>query len=236
MTSSEFERRYLPNVTVDVVLLSVDPGGSLAVLLGERAEEPFLGRHALPGVFVRRDETLDAAAARALREKAAVADLFLEQLFTFGEPGRDPRDRIVSVAYYALVAFERFASSVARRRSVEAATVHVPWPGEEGGPVELRDAAGAPLALAFDHAAIIGTAIKRIRGKLRYAPIGYELLPAAFTLSDVQRIHEAVLARPLNKDSFRRSILASGVLEPTGTQTAPSAHRPAALYRFRKGD
>lgn len=236
MTAAEFETIYLPNVTVDVVLLSVEPGGSLAVLLGKRSEEPFRGRHTLPGVFVRRDETLEASAARALREKSGVSDLFLEQLFTFGEPGRDPRGRIISVAYYALVAYERFASAVAERADIEAAVVHVPWPGEEGGPVNLRDAGGATLALAFDHAEIIGTTIKRIRGKLRYAPIGYELLPDAFTLSDVQRIHEAVLARRLNKDSFRRSILASGLLEPTGSQTAASAHRPAALYRFRKGD
>jgi 8-oxo-dGTP diphosphatase len=160
--------------------------------------------------------------------------VFLEQLYTFGEPGRDPRTRVVTVAYQALVDFARLEEAARGRADVSVARVVVPWEGETGGPVELVRADGAALPLAFDHAEILGTAVKRLRGKLDYTPVGFQLLPDAFTLLELQRVHETVLARPVNKDSFRRRMLASGQLEATGRSQADVDHRPAELYRFAR--
>jgi 8-oxo-dGTP diphosphatase len=246
MTDAAEERRFLseydpsaferPSVAVDVVLLAIVEG-RLATLLVERIEHPDKGAWALPGGFVRITESLDAAAARVLREKAGVSEIFLEQLYTFGDPKRDPRTRVVSVAYYALVDERRLAARTMRDSSM-IARVGVPWEGEAGGPVTLQPAdeaqreGTAPLRIAFDHAEIVGTAVKRIRGKLDYAPIGFELLPAAFTLLELQRVHETVLGRSLNKDSFRRRMLASGRLAPSGASQEDVGHRPAALYRY----
>jgi 8-oxo-dGTP diphosphatase len=221
-----------PSVTVDVALISAAEGDLRAVLV-KRATHPFKGRWALPGSFVAIDESLDAAAARALRGKAGLDGLFLEQLYTFGEPGRDPRMRIISVAYYALVEAGRLAELDAHSDGATmTARLVVPWEGETGGAIEVVDDDGRPMSLAFDHADILGMAVKRLRGKLDYAPIGFQLLGTTFTLLELQRVHETVLGRPLNKDSFRRRMLASGQLEATGrTQTAVD-HRPAELYRF----
>lgn len=228
-----FER---PSVAVDIVVVTVKDGG-LQVALYLRNEHPDLGRLALPGGFVRLDESLDEAARRLLAEKAGLRGVFLEQLYTFGEPGRDPRGRIVTVAYVALVDADRFeAAPLLRRRLV------VPWPGETGGPIEIvpvggaagehDDAAVDDALLAFDHDMIIGTAVKRLRGKLDYTPVGFQLLPAEFTLRELQDIHEAVRGEAVNKDSFRRRMLASGHLEATGNHERGVTWRPAELYRF----
>ena len=177
------------------------------------------------------NESLDAAAQRVLSRKAGLESVFLEQLYTFGDPHRDPRTRVISVSYFALVDRERFATArAAEERSV--ARIVVPWPGETGGAVELRSSEGNELATAFDHAHIVGMAVKRVRGRLDYSPIGYQLLPETFTLLDLQRVHETVLGRALNKDSFRRRMLASGDLEATGEVQRDVVHRPAELYRF----
>lgn len=238
MTEAEFSKRYLPEVTVDVVVLSIGENGALQTLLTRRIEAPFEGRYALPGAFVGRSEPLDVAAARALKEKGGLTKVFLEQLYTFGAPDRDPRGRILSVGYYALVPAGRMQAALAAaakaKLSAAIASVKIPWSGEAGGPVMVFDDGGKRIDLAFDHAAIIGTAVKRIRGKLDYAPIGFELLPDKFTLFELQRIHEAVLGRKLNKDSFRRKMLASGLIEDTKTRRTDTAFRPAALYRFKK--
>jgi 8-oxo-dGTP diphosphatase len=114
------------------------------------------------------------------------------------------------------------------------AKIGVPWEGEIGGPVRATDANGKRLQLAFDHAEILGLCVKRLRGKLRYAPIGFQLLPKKFTLRQLRDVHETVLGRPLNKDSFRRSMLASGQLTRTGEIEESVGHRPAELYRFAK--
>jgi 8-oxo-dGTP diphosphatase len=226
---SEFER---PSLAVDVVLLSVFEG-ALYTLVVRREEHPHKGRWALPGGFVRMTESLDAAAERVLATKTGLGRVFLEQLYTFGEPKRDPRTRVVTVAYYALVDRRRFDSANARGE-LGVARVAVPWAGETGGAIELRDTTATRLVPAFDHDAIIGTAVKRIRGKLGYTPIGFQLLPGEFTLFELQRVHETVLGRPLNKDSFRRKMLASGDLQPTGEAQKEVDHRPAELYRFVK--
>jgi 8-oxo-dGTP diphosphatase len=180
------------------------------------------------------DEPLDEAAARALAAKSGLEGLFVEQLYTFGDPGRDPRTRVISVAYYALVDFARFAQAVAGSTDVAVGRISVPWEGETGGPVEVLSESGGPLALAFDHAEILGTAVKRLRGKLDYTPVGFQLLPPSFTLLELQRVHETVLGRPLNKDSFRRRMLASGMLEATGERQEDVDHRPAERYRFAR--
>jgi len=200
-----------------------------------RAEPPFTGAWALPGGFLLPGEGLEAAAARLLQAKAGLAGVFLEQLYTFGAPGRDPRARVVSVAYYALCDFGRFAVAAGAAGSgagAAPARIEVPWAGETGGPVELLAGHGAPMPLAFDHADVIGMAVKRLRGKLDYAPIGFQLLGPGFTLLELQRVHETILGRPLNKDSFRRRMLASGQLEATGERQEDVEHRPAERYRF----
>jgi 8-oxo-dGTP diphosphatase len=234
---AEFLARYdankyeHPSVAVDVSLLAVRDG-ALVTWLVRRSEHPHRGRYALPGGFVGPREGLDAAAERVLREKSGVRGVFLEQLYTFGAPDRDPRTRVISVAYYALIDLTRLEALAARSDAVCIAALHVPWEGEVGGPVEAQ-LDGQPVKLAFDHAEQLGMAVKRLRGKLAYAPVGYTLLGPTFTLRELQRIHETVLGRSVNKDSFRRKMLASGELEPTGELQAEVDHRPAELYRFR---
>lgn len=226
----DFER---PSVTVDVVLLAPSEG-ALHTLLLKRTEHPSRGRWALPGGFVRMDEGLEEAAARVLREKAGLRGVFLEQLFTFGEPDRDPRTRIVTVSHMALVDRERLAEAEVAEGASVVARIDVPWLGEAGGEVEAKDPKGRVLPLAFDHGSILGLAVKRLRGKLDYSPVGFELLPGEFTLFELQKVHETVLGRKLNKDSFRRRLLATGLLEATGESQQDVDHRPAALYRFKR--
>jgi 8-oxo-dGTP diphosphatase len=228
--ASRYER---PSVTVDVVLLTVRDGG-LWTLLGRRKRHPARGRWGLPGGFVRNEEALDAAAARVLRDKAGLSDVFTEQLYTFGAPDRDPRTRVISVAYYALVEWRRLADAATddAHRSSQVGRLSVPWSGERGGSVDVLGGNGAALSLAFDHAEILGVAVKRLRGKVDYAPLGFELLPDAFSLRDLRLVHEAILAHPLNKDSFRRRMLDRGLVVPTGQRASSVGHRPPELYRF----
>lgn len=218
-----------PSVTADVAILTASQGRLQAVLV-RRARHPDRGLWSLPGGFVRMDESLDQAAVRVLREKAGVGGVFLEQLYTFGEPDRDPRTRVITVAYVALV--EPATLRLPKNGDVRLAALHVPWTGERGGPVEARDEHGKKLPLAFDHAGILGLVVKRLRGKLDYAPIGFELLPKEFTLLDLQSIHETILGRRLNKDSFRRRMLDSRRVAATGRREEAVGHRPAEYYRF----
>jgi 8-oxo-dGTP diphosphatase len=215
------------------VLLTVRDG-AISALLTRRPEHPHRGRWALPGSFLGIAESLDTAAARVLESKVGLTDIFTEQLYTFGAPDRDPRTRVISVAYYALVEPGELDRAVAARQDVgmRLARLQVPWSGETGGPVEALDEPGGGLQLAFDHAEILGMAVKRIRGKLDYAPIGFELLPDSFSLRDLRLVHEAILGRALNKDSFRRRILDRGLVVPTGKRAAGVGHRPPELYRF----
>jgi 8-oxo-dGTP diphosphatase len=220
-----------PSVAVDVALLSAFDG-ALYTLVARRSDHPFKGRFALPGGFVALKETLERSAERVLARETGLRGVFLEQLYTFGAPSRDPRTRVLSVAYFALVHRARLAPLESSR--TQLARLAVPWEGETGGPVELVGADDKQLSLAFDHAEILGMAVKRLRGRLDYTPIGFQLLPEAFTLLALQRVHEIVLGRPLNKDSFRRRMLASGLLEATGEIEKDVDHRPAELYRFVK--
>src|SRR5688572_21101633 len=201
-------------LTVDCVVFGFDDG-ELKVLLIERALEPFKGRWALPGGFVRVDETLDEAALRELSEEAGLKDVFLEQLYTFGSVDRDPRERVVSVAYYALV---KLSDHRAR-----AAT-------------DASNAEWFPISkvpkLAFDHGEILAAALGRLKGKVRYEPIGFELLPPKFTLSQLQNLYEAVLGANLDKRNFRKKVLSFGLLVRLRETQMVGRHRPAQLFRF----
>jgi 8-oxo-dGTP diphosphatase len=205
-----------PALTVDCVVFGLDEE-DLKVLLIQRDLEPFAGRWALPGGFVRLAESLDAAARRELQEEAGVKDVFLEQLYTFGDPGRDPREQVVSVAYYALVKLGE--------HNVKAAT-------------DARSAAWFAVddtpRLAFDHDRILKAAHDRLRAKVRYQPIGFELLPPKFTLRRLQRLYETILDRPLDKRNFRKKILSMGILVDLDEIETDVAHRAARLYAFDK--
>ena len=224
-TPEQFDR---PSVAVDIVILTIKEG-KLYALLTERNEYPFKGSWSLIGGFIGIDESLDDAAKRILREKGKLTRVYLEQLYTFGSPKRDPRMRIISVSYYALVEAKKLKESATLRLF----EVDVPWQGEKGGKVNLLDEAGKPYKLAFDHSDIIGMTIKRIRGKLEYVPIGFELLPKQFTLRQLQEVHETILDKKLNKDAFRRKILASGLVEATGEYEEGKGFRPAEYYVYQ---
>ena len=203
-----------PAVTVDIILF-VFQQDQLRVLLIRRANDPYKGKWALPGGFVRVDETLDNAARRELEEEAGLKDVFLEQLYTFGTVNRDPRERVVSVAYYSLV---KLAA-----HSTKAAT-------------DAADARWFPVSevpkLAFDHAEILATALARLKGKVRYEPIGFELLPPKFSLSQLQNLYEAVLGSELDKRNFRKKVLSFDLLVPLKETQMTGRHRPAQLFRF----
>ncbi|MBP6745427.1 NUDIX hydrolase [bacterium] len=199
-------------ITVDIVLFTI-LDKQLHVLLIRRLAEPFRGSYALPGGFVLEDESIDAAANRELQEETGVERVFLEQLYTFGEPKRDPRGRVITVAYYALV-----ANSHILRSGTDAA-----------------DAAWFSLnklpQLAFDHLSIIEYAHQRIANKLDYSNVGFELLPEKFTLTELQLVHEAILGESLDKRNFRRKILQKGIVEPS-KEWQKTGRKPAQLYRF----
>ncbi|MCW2961765.1 MAG: Nudix-related transcriptional regulator NrtR [Thermoleophilia bacterium] len=209
-------------VAVDVVLLSV-VDGKLRTVLVRRGEEPFSGDWALPGVAVRSGEALEDAAARALADKARLNETFLEQLYTFGIPDRDPRSRAISVSYYALV--PELALRAALDESSELVLAVIDHDG-------IHHPDGRELAPAFDHARILATAVERIRGKLDYSSVGFELLPRRFPLRELQAIHETILGQPLNKDSFRRRMITSGRVRATGVREVDTPYRPAELYEF----
>lgn len=203
-----------PALTVDCVVFGLDEE-DLKVMLIQRDGEPYAGSWAMPGGFVEPDEDLEDAARRELREETGIEDVFLEQLYTFGKPGRDPREHVVTVAYFALTRLSD--------HRVRAAT-------------DARDAAWFPVTdvpdLAFDHKDILQTAHDRLRGKVRYQPIGFELLPESFALSELQRLYETILDRRLDKRNFRKRIGDMGILEDTGEVQKDVAHRAAKLYRF----
>jgi len=227
--SSRFPR---PSVAVDLVLMTVEDG-ELCVLLLQRQDHPARGNWAVPGGFVGIGESLEGAARRVLKEKVRLSGIFVEQLYTFGEPDRDPRTRVISVAYFALVSAETLRAVLKSdaKEPLTLATIHTPWEGERGGGVEVRDGSGADLPLAFDHAEILGIAVKRLRGRLKYSPIAYQFLPEEFTLRKLQAVHEAILSRELNKDAFRRRVLGLGEVKATGRLESDVDHRPAELYR-----
>jgi 8-oxo-dGTP diphosphatase len=239
MTETDFLRGYdpdafdRPSVAVDLVLLGM-LDGRLSVLLLQRGQHPFAGRWALPGGFVGIAEALDTAAERVLREKAGIANAHLEQLYTFGAVDRDPRMRIITVAWLALLTEDAFAAALAANPPLLSAAIDVPWTGEAGGEVRPLSPEGSALPMAFDHAEILALAILRLRGKLDYSDVGFALLPELFTLRQLQDVHEAILGTTLNKPAFRRRMLDKGWLAPTGAREEGTSYRPAELFRFAR--
>ncbi len=203
-----------PAVTVDGVVFGYDDA-DLKVLLIQREQAPYRLKWALPGGFVEIDEGLEEAARRELEEETGMKGLYLEQLYTFGAPKRDPRERVISVAYYALVALAGHA--------VRAAS-------------DAKNVAWFPVAdlpaLAFDHEEILELGLRRLKAKIRYEPVGFELLPEKFPLSELQRLYETILEQPLDKRNFRKKILGMGLLADTEEIQQDVAHRAARLYRF----
>ncbi len=203
-----------PALTTDCVVFGLDEQ-DLKVLLIQRDIEPFEGHWALPGGFIRVGESVDACARRELKEETGLRDIFLEQLYSFGAPDRDPREHVVTIAYYALVNLIDHAP--------EAAT-------------DARNAAWFGLddlpSLAFDHQTIFETALARLKGKVRYQPIGFELLPEKFTLTQLQQLYEIILETPIDKRNFRKKVIKLGILIETDEVEQDVAHRAARLYRF----
>jgi 8-oxo-dGTP diphosphatase len=201
-------------LTVDCVVFGFDED-EFKVLLIQRGLEPFKGRWALPGGFVRVDETLDEAARRELEEETGLKNVFLEQLYTFGGVHRDPRERVVSVTHYALVKLSDHEAKAA----TDAANAE--W-----------FAVSTLPKLAFDHAEIAAMALARLQSKVRYQPIGFELLPPKFTLSQLQHLYEVILGAELDKRNFRKKVLGFGLLVPLNETHQSGRHRPARLFRF----
>jgi len=201
-------------LAVDCVVFGLDTD-DLKVLLIQRRIPPFQHAWALPGGFVHLDETLDEAARRELSEEAGVTDVYLEQLYTFGALDRDPRERVVTVAYYALAKLSD--------HRIRAATdaMGVGWFALDDLP-----------KLAFDHAHVVEVAHERLRGKVRYAPVGFELLPPRFSLTQLQRLYEIILGTELDKRNFRKKILSMELLVETDEYEQGVRHRAARLYRF----
>lgn len=200
------------DVAVLVVILTVD-GGRLQVLLVRRSAEPFKGDSSLPGGLLAPGETMDQAAVRKLDDETGVIDVFLEQLYTFCD--LDGRGSIAAV-YFALVDSRR--AQLARRRAWLPA-----WHPIDDLP-----------ELAFDNRHVIDYASQRLRAKLEYSNVAYSLLPTEFTLSQLQRAYETILARPLDKRNFRKRMLSLGIIEATGRTATEGRHRPAQLYTFRE--
>jgi 8-oxo-dGTP diphosphatase len=198
-------------VAVDVVILTVRDH-RLEVLLIKREHWPYEGMWAIPGCFVQPDESLEDAARRKLEEETGARDMYLEQLYTFGDPQRDPRTRVITVVYYALLRPDQLR-----------------LPGADTA--RLCEMYRLP-ELAFDHAAILDYTLQRLRGKLEYTTIGFQLLAHEFTLSELQDVYEGILNRPLDKRNFRKKLLLTRIVEPTPHVRMGKQHRPARLYRF----
>lgn len=201
-------------VAVDVVLFTI-LGGTLKVLLVRRQQAPYRGAWALPGGIVGAEESVDAAALRELQEETNIGNVYLEQLYTFGDTDRDPRGRVLTVAYYALVNQQQLALK-ARQRVAEA----------DWFPVRRLP------ELAFDHRRIIDYALERLRNKINYTTIAFQLLPAEFTLTEAQGAYEVILGARLDKRNFRRKMLQLGILRATRQFRASGRQRPARLYTF----
>ncbi len=211
--ASIYER---PSVTVDVVIFSLH-NENLRVLLIQRKYEPYQGAWAIPGGFVQMNESLEEAARRELMEETAVSNVYLEQLFTFGEPNRDPRTRVITIAYIALVPHDAIQ----------------PQAGDDAAQADWFSVADLP-DLAFDHQKIIDYALTRLRYKLEYTTVGFELLPDQFTLTDLQRAYELILGEQLDKRNFRNKIAAAEILEESGKMKQEGKGRPAKLYQYRQ--
>lgn len=228
LTEQDYLRNYnihdfdVPLTSVDLVIFTLREQ-ALQVLLVRRAEHPYKGKWALPGGFidVHRDKDLDATALRKLREKTGVAAPYLEQLQGFGNGTRDPRGWSATFAYFALI-------------SSEGVELHH-GAGADAVCWEPVDGLGVANELAFDHAAILAVAVQRLRNKVEYTSLPAHLLPEEFTLSELQRVYEIVLGRPVDKSAFRKRVKEGDFLEEIPGKQRRGSNRPAQLYRIRSG-
>ena len=205
------------NLTVDAIVFGYDPKEGLAVLLVKRKYPPFKGSWAIPGGFVLEKESLEEAVKRELKEEAGIEVNYLEQLYSFGDPGRDPRSRIVTIAYYGLVRrskFELFASTDAEDAQ---------WFSMSNLP-----------KLAFDHQKILTYALERLKSKIAYQPIGFELLDEKFTMDEVYHLYNTIYNRskPLDRRNFRKKFLKLDILEELKEKKSEGRGRPGSYYRF----
>ena len=209
---NEYEK---PSVAVDLLVFTVEDD-RLKIVLVRRSEHPFKDMLSLPGVFVGINETLDEAAARGAREEAGLADIYFEQLYTWGDIDRDPRMRIISVSYLSLTPAEKLTLSAGSRTS--SAELY-----------DVEELLSSDEELAFDHRRIIEYGRERIRNKTEYSRIAFEFLPKEFTLPQLQRVYEILLGKPLYKANFRRRV--APLIEETERMTSGDAHRPSRIYR-----
>lgn len=200
-------------VTVDIVIFTIREG-VLQVLLVKRGIPPFQGQYAIPGGFLLEDESLEDGALRELSEETGVRDVYLEQLYSFGDPDRDPRGRVITIAYFALI-------------SADHSPLMAGTDASEAGWFRVGDLP----PLAFDHRKILDYALERLRNKLEYTTVGFELLPAKFTLTELQTVYETILGKKLDKRNFRRKIALLGILKPLN-EWQHAGRKPARLYRF----
>ncbi len=205
-------------VTVDVVILTIRKK-KLQVLLVQRAMEPFKDKWSIPGGFIRLSENLDEAAKRVLCEKTSVKNVYLEQLHTFGDPLRYPRSRVITVGYSALIRSDELQLSSETNNQIKA----IKWHSVYDLP-----------SLAFDHKEIIKYAIERLRERLEYSPVAFQLLPDRFTLTQLQKTYEMIMDKEIDKRNFRKKLLSSGILTELEEMTKEGSKRPARLYSFNK--
>jgi 8-oxo-dGTP diphosphatase len=220
---SKYDR---PSVTVDVVIFTVREN-DLKVLLVQRREHPYKDKWAIPGGFINMNESLEIAARRELEEETGVKDVYIEQLYTFGDPERDPRTRVITVTYFALV---------------EARQVKPPRAGSDAKAAGWFSMYDLP-SLAFDHAKILDYALTRLRYKLEYTNVAFQLLPELFTLTELQKVYEIIFNRQLDKRNFRKKLSireleqpadpdGNYMIEETNEFKMEGSHRPARLHRF----
>lgn len=205
-------------VTVDIVIFTIRNGG-LEVLLVQRGQEPFKNRWAIPGGFIRLSENLEEAAKRVLYEKTGVKDVYLEQIYTFGDPHRYPSARVITVSYVALIRSDDLILASEEGLNIQQINWHPVYNMPE---------------LAFDHKSILSYAIKRLRARLEYTPIAFQLLPKKFTLTELQRTYESILNQELDKRNFRKKMVSLGILKELDEFTKESSKRPARLYSFNE--
>lgn len=203
-----------PSVTTDCIIFGFDEG-ELKLLLIERGIEPFKGKWAFPGGFVQMDESTEDGARRELFEETGLKDVFVEQLYTFSEVDRDPRGRVITVSYFALIKLSDY--------KVKA--------GDDAKNAEWFPISKVP-SLAFDHDRILRIAINRLRGKIRYQPIGFELLPKKFTMPELQTLYETVLEVKLDRRNFRKKMMDTGLLIDEQETVSGVPHKGAKFYSF----
>ncbi len=213
--SSDIHKFPKPSVTVDIVIFTVQDN-NLKVLLVKRKADLKKGEWALPGGFIKLEESLEESAKRILEQKSGVKDVYLEQLYTFGDPFRDTRGRVITVSYFALIDSSKIKLQ----------------PTEEVAGAQWFSVYNHP-PLAFDHKKVLDYALTRLRYKLEYTTVGFQLLPQKFTLTELQRLYEIILAKSLDKRNFRKKIVSLNIVEPTSETKMEGVHRPAKLYRFK---